>query len=393
MNNHEDIQDLWERYLANQCTIDEVGKLIAFQQANKNSPLALEMIEKGLGGDLPERFLSQPQVNFILEDAFENIATRTISKPHGKLVWFRMAKYAAAAVLVLSIGWGAYSVLRNETSQPLALGEIEPIKLPEGINQVVLTLGNGKDVKMGEVSESLLQTAYHLPVRKQEGALIYGGVGANHSAELHTVATSKGAQYRIELADGSKVWLNAGSSLKYPTIFNGTDREVELTGEGYFEVAKNAQKPFYVKVNQMRIAVLGTVFNVNAYPNEKVVKTTLMEGSVKVSAGKDGEKELVIRPGEQAVYDLAEGLEKTEVNGADVMGWKQGVIRFSGNGIDIVLRQIARWYDVEIEYKHGIPNIEIAGEMPNHTSLENLVRVLNASGLDIRIDHKKLIVN
>lgn len=392
MDKNEDIKDLWARYLANQCTVEEVRTLLLFVQSDENNPLAVEMIENGLDGQLPEKFLTHDHVDFILQDAFENIAARTIRRPQGKNIPFRFARYAAAAVLLLGLGWAGYNVFWRAASSSAELSKNNHGQLPVGINHAVLTLANGAKIKLNDASEEVLNKEYHLSVRKSAGAILYSATSEGSAHEFHTVATSKGALYKIQLADGTKVWLNAASSLKYPTAFNGKQREVELTGEGYFEVAKNADKPFYVKVNKMQIAVLGTIFNVNAYSNEKSVKTTLLEGSVKITnTGATGEG-LVIRPGEQANFNATGELEKIEINEEDVIGWKQGVFRFSGNRIDLILRQISRWYDVELEYQGKVPDIEIAGEMPRNAKLEDIVSVLNASGLNIQILNKKLIV-
>jgi transmembrane sensor len=208
----------------------------------------------------------------------------------------------------------------------------------------------------------------------------------------------------VQLPDGSKVWLNASSSLHFPTAFSGKSREVEITGEAYFEIAKDADKPFFVKARDMRVEVLGTHFNLNAYTDEPVIRTTLLEGSVRV---RKGEAASVLAPGQQALvygYVAAGGssgvAEKDArviqlINNADLdeaVAWKNGLFQLTSADIGTIMRQLVRWYDVEVDFEGGIPSGHITGEVPRSTSLAKVLKVFETSGVHFRIEGRKIIV-
>jgi ferric-dicitrate binding protein FerR (iron transport regulator) len=225
-----------------------------------------------------------------------------------------------------------------------------------------------------------------------------GGPLTTHHSPLayNTIATPRGGQYQLVLADGSKVWLNASSGLRYPTAFTGKERRVELTGEGYFEVAKNASMPFHVQVNQMDVEVLGTHFNINAYDDESAVKTTLLEGSVKVVKRETAnvkENPIVLQPGQQAEMKPHSPLAiNHSPNIEEVMAWKNGLFQFKAAGIETVLRQAARWYDVEFVYKGNIPE-KFSGQISRSANAEQLLKILELTGkVKFEINGKTIIV-
>ena len=206
----------------------------------------------------------------------------------------------------------------------------------------------------------------------------------------NTVSTPRGGQYQIVLSDGSKVWLNAASSIRFPTAFSGSLREVELTGEAYFEVAKNKEKPFQVKVRDMKIAVLGTHFNVKAYEDEAETKTSLLEGSVKIIQGKEAG---LLKPGQQAVINFKD--DKVKIATADmveVIAWKNGLFRFEGANIETIMREIGRWYDVEIVYAGKVPMRRFEGKINRNAGLSEVLRILELSNVKFSIAGKKIIV-
>jgi ferric-dicitrate binding protein FerR (iron transport regulator) len=192
------------------------------------------------------------------------------------------------------------------------------------------------------------------------------------------------------LADGTKVWLNAASSLRFPAAFAGKERIVELNGEGYFEVAKNASMPFHVRVHDMDVQVLGTHFNINAYTDETAMRTTLLEGSVQVS---QGEQTQLLTPGQQAAasqngqIQLADGVDVEEV-----MAWKNGMFQFQGADLETILRQAARWYDIDVEYKQRISD-RFSGQISKNVNLSQLLKILELTGkVHFEIEGRKIIV-
>jgi ferric-dicitrate binding protein FerR (iron transport regulator) len=229
-------------------------------------------------------------------------------------------------------------------------------------------------------------------VKLHAGALAYQGrepaMGAANSAVLYnTVTTPKGGQYQILLPDGSKVWLNAASSIRFPTIFTDK-RSVAITGEVYFEIARDREKPFEVASRSQVIQVVGTSFNVNAYEDEDAVQSTLVDGSIVVKAA--GE-ELRLQRGQQSIVRSGLTLEKT-ADLSKVMAWKNGYFNFNGSDIRAAMRVIARWYDLEIVYEGQPGNIEIMGEMERSLSLSQVMNVLKNLHVNYRMEGKKIIM-
>jgi ferric-dicitrate binding protein FerR (iron transport regulator) len=234
-------------------------------------------------------------------------------------------------------------------------------------------------------------------IRQQNGSLVYQAGDNNATSTLlyNTVATSRGGQYKITLSDGTDVWLNTTSSIRYPVTFGPDERRVEIQGEAYFEVAKNPERPFIVVARsgesngETEISVLGTHFNVNAYSDEGEISTALLEGSVKV---KSSGKEILIRPGQKAGVI---GPGKITVSNADleqVMAWKNGLFQFDNVSISTVMKEVSRWYDVEVEFKRDVSNDRFIGKIYRTTTLPELLKILELSGVRFVLHEKNLTV-
>ena len=187
------------------------------------------------------------------------------------------------------------------------------------------------------------------------------------------------------LPDGTKVWLNAASSIKFPSKFTGEERNIEVTGEVYLEVAKNAKQPFFVHTNKETIQVLGTSFNVNAYNDEEAEKTTLIEGSIKVQSQ-------LLKPGEEAVVNSNATVNVQTVNTDNTISWVKGYFYFDKSDIKTILRQISRWYDVEVVYTGEVPGDLFIGKIERNISLAGIIRFLEQNNVKVRLEGKKLIV-
>ena len=264
--------------------------------------------------------------------------------------------------------------------------------LPGG-NRATLTLANGKTITLDRKSDGVLTEHEGLRITKTgSGQLLCSLVGIASKTEVaqNVITTPKGGQYQIMLADGTKVWLNAASSLRFPGAFNESSRVVELSGEAYFEVAKNQAKPFIVKTANNSIKVYGTHFNVMAYPDETVARTSLLEGSVSVSTGTVTS---MIKPGEQAVSN-ADGriLVKEDINLRTVMAWKNGFFAFEDTGIEEVMRQVSRWYDVSVVYEGKVPSKRLTGTLSRNVKASALVNMLSYTGVNFRIEEKRIVV-
>jgi ferric-dicitrate binding protein FerR (iron transport regulator) len=275
--------------------------------------------------------------------------------------------------------------------------------LPGG-NKAVLTLGNGATIILDSAhTGALAQQGNTQVVKLNNGQLLYNHTAKNGENSLtidhspltyNTLSTPRGGQYQLVLPDGSTVWLNAASSIRFPTAFTGNERNVEITGEAYFEVKKNAAMPFTVKMNNgASVQVLGTHFNINAYDDEETIKTTLLEGSVKIT--KDAAL-AIIRPGEQATLShksqTSQNIPVQKVDVEEVMAWKNGAFQFGGATIETVMRQISRWYDVEVEYKGNI-SLHFAGTISRNVNISQVLEMLEkAGGIKTTIKGNKVIV-
>lgn len=318
----------------------------------------------------------------------------------GKIVRFTFRKWmtaAAAIVLMLTAGYWFYSQQKTGTTQQPVAAEQVNDAAPGG-NKAVLTLADGSVVVLDAAQNGVLSQQGATSVQKtDDGKIAYNSRESGNDEVLYnTISTPKGGQYQMTLADGSKVWLNAASSLRFPVAFTGKERVVELTGEAYFEVAKNKSKPFKVNVAGVsEIEVLGTHFNINAYTDEAAVTTTLLEGKVKVSGtGNKAGNALLLAPGEQSQF-YTNG-ELTKNNTADVeavTAWKNGKFNFGEEAsIEMVMRQITRWYDLEVEYKGEVKG-SIGGSISRNVNASKVLEMLEMTGaVKFKMEGKKVIV-
>lgn len=309
----------------------------------------------------------------------------------------RNGKAAFGILAILAIASGAlYLNHKGTPSTPRPqLSILPPTDILPGTNKATLVLSNGQQVDLDSAHTGVItQQPGNATVTNGGGQLAYasnnaGGVGA---VLYNTVNTGKGGQYKLVLSDGTKVWLDASSSLHYPTVFAGKNREVSLTGQGYFEVAHH-KEPFIVHTPSVDIQDLGTAFNVKAYAESKVTKATLLQGSIRVTAGTRRE---TLVPGEQARV-TADGAVRVSkgVNTDSVIGWKDGLFIFDHTSLEEGMAEIGRWYDVTIEYAGGkVPDREMLGTAPLHENLSVLVKLLNYSGINCTLDltNRKIVV-
>lgn len=303
--------------------------------------------------------------------------------------FFNWRKMMVAASVLFVVGFGAYFLSQKENKTPKVLAAKKTDDKDAGKGGAILTLSNGSKIVLDSVGNGLLANQSNTTVSKKNGGLVYD---ANNGAEVvyNTMTTPRARQYHLELSDGTKVWLNASSSITFPTSFAANERKVAITGEVYFEVAKDKSKPFKVMVNDMTVNVLGTHFNVNAYEDEATVNTTLLEGSVMIT---EKSKKILLKPGQQAEKQKSGAIAvNDDVNLDEVMGWKNGLFYFENANLQMVLRQLSRWYDVDVVYEKGVPARAFEGEIQRDLKLSQVLRILEKNKVHFKIEGKILRV-
>jgi transmembrane sensor len=332
--------------------------------------------------EVAAQFLRELRTKIALVDQ-ENISTPAVSK---QINWRKIA-IAASVLMVIGLGTLYQFQQQNKASISVASKEIND-KAP-GKNGAILTLSNGSKIVLDSATNGLLANQNNTTVTKKNGALVYAAK-ADAQAVFNTMTTPRARQYNLVLSDGTKVWLNASSSITFPTSFAKDQRKVAISGEVYFEVAKDKTRPFTVAVNDMQINVLGTHFNVNAYADEASVNTTLLEGSVLIT---EKRKKMVLKPGQQAQKQKSGDLILNQkVNLDVVMGWKNEVFYFENASLEMVLRQLSRWYDIDVVYEKGVQPRVFEGEIQRNLQLSQVLKILEKNNIHFKIEGKILRV-
>jgi transmembrane sensor len=285
---------------------------------------------------------------------------------------------AIAASIIIVIGTGSVFYFLNHKIITPVMPKMIAVKsdVKPGVTGAVLTLGNGSTIVLDSVSNGQLANQKNTAVIKKKGELVYTQ-GSKAQEVQNTLTTPRAHRYNLILADGTKVWLNAASSISFPTAFIGKERKVVITGEAYFEVAKDTKRPFRVFANDIEVKVLGTHFNINAYQDEDNIKTTLLEGSVQLS--KKG-KSVFLKPGEQGqVSNMGTLKIVSDININAIMAWKNGTFYFENASTQMVFKEISRWYDVTVIYDKGVPIRFFEGEIQRDLQLSVLLKTLEKS--------------
>jgi ferric-dicitrate binding protein FerR (iron transport regulator) len=323
-----------------------------------------------------------------------------------RMIWRR---YLIAASVLVLLGTAAYLVMRPKSSRhELAAKQAPGRDMAPGHDGAILTLAGGRRIVLDSAANGTVAAQGNMQVIKQNGRVTYkaattGQTNADPTSagpttaqpapaiSYNTMTTPRGRQFQLVLPDGSMVWLNAASSITYPTAFTGAQREVEITGEAYFEVVHKEKQPFRVKMGNILVEDLGTHFNINAYPDDPAQWTTLLEGSVRVS-GYNGA--VLLKPGQQV---RSEGLGPVEIR-SDVdldatMAWKNGNLSLQNADVKAIFRQISRWYDMDVRYEGSLPKTQFWGIIGRNVYLSNVLHVLEANGIYTRIKGNVIIVS
>ncbi|SMC52649.1 FecR family protein [Pedobacter africanus] len=303
--------------------------------------------------------------------------------------------WVAAASVLIFLAAGTWFWVNTKDEHQIVRSDSGATIIKPGRNRAILTLADGKKLDLDDAATGIIsRQGASILSKTADGKLAYGtntDRSDKNAVAYNTIETPRGGQYQLTLADGTEVWMNAGSSLKYPTSFRGKERKVELTGEAYFEVAKNKEKPFSVVLNGMKVEVLGTHFNVMAYNDENVIETTLLEGSVKLT--KDGSSTMLI-PNQQGVLNNgASNFRVRAVNTENVIAWKNGFFKFDDENIETIMRKVARWYDVDVTYKGNLKPQNFGGNVPRFKDISQLLTTLELTGtVHFKIDGRRITV-
>ncbi len=386
----------------NQLTVEEQQEFHVLLNDAEHYPNVLAAFET-LGGDVYASEEADETLLPLLQRApLADKPEMTGQAPVRRLPFLRKWGWAAAILVMLSAGayiWRSYLSPADRDSPLSQVGtDVAP-----GRDGAILTLADGRKITLDSLGNGTIANQNGTEVVLNNGQLKYEAAAGKGDAEQqwNTMYTPKGRQFNVTLPDGTRVWLNAASSITFPTAFTGNERRVQLTGEAYFEVTKDKTKPFFVKINdQAEVQVLGTSFNVNGYGDEPNISTTLLEGSVQVrnsskqQAGQ-AERSVVLKPGQQAQI-ANDAVTTSTLKQADidkVMAWRYGAFNFEDASLQEVMRQLARWYDIEVVYEKGIPNIQFFGEMSRDMTLAGVLKALDATNVHFRIvENRRLVV-
>ncbi|SEQ95632.1 FecR family protein [Pedobacter rhizosphaerae] len=355
---------LCENYLADKSSPDEVEKLRSYQISNGLANLDIDQIEKArLHSVLFDRV--QQSINF--------------QTPRKKL-WFIIPFLDVAAVFIAALAtiffvyqYQTDTAVNKENSQTKHVAKVDKDIAPGKAN-AVLQLADGSTIQLEKAGNGLLSKKGNSSISKSGEGIVLSGkethVGNTETA-LNKIVIPRAGKYNITLSDGTRVWLNSSSSLSFPTIFSGKSRKVYLSGEAYFEVAKNKQKPFIVDVNgKQEVEVLGTHFNITAFNEDKDITTALLEGAVRVSANN---LKQIIHPGEMVVNNLQNKLSVKQADLEEIMAWKNDMFIFNNENITSVMKKITRWYDVDVVYKGDMSQVNFDGNYSRSKGLKSLL--------------------
>jgi ferric-dicitrate binding protein FerR (iron transport regulator) len=378
----EEYKSLYEKYQAGKCSQEDQAELENYQDS-------LELHEQ----QWDVRTMGNPEK---IKQSIQDDLLHSIQYYNRKrLLSIRAWQSAAAAAILILITAGIYLYQRSPEPE-LVKTEIPRFKndIAPGKNKAILTLDDGSKIDLDDAKNGIVASESNIDIKKTGiGQLEYTtGKQSEKTVKYNMLSTPLGGEYQLILPDGSKVWLNSGSTLRFPTAFIGSERIVELKGEAYFDIAKKTNTPFLVRTNNsMDIKVLGTQFNVMAYDNEKNINTTLIEGSVEVLKGTG---KTILKPGQEAILNRGSG--NVNVNSADIeqaIAWKNGYFMFYNENIESIMRKVSRWYNVDVVYQGNMSNKDFVGTISRNKNVSELLKMLELTGaVHFSIDGRRITV-
>ena len=392
---------LFKKYTENSCTAEERNEFIQMVKQEENTPELNSLISSAVNVAEAEHEINQEKADElfarVLNVTPDNGAATIFPLRKNKKIW-----WAAAAIIILVLGSSVYYILNKNTTRQIVQNKTihKPLKndVAPGYKGAILTLSNGQQIILDSAGNGMLTAQGNTNILKQNGKIVYDEQNISKSEVLYnTMTTPRGRQYSLVLADGTKVWLNAASSITFPTVFTGNERRVQITGEAYFEVAPlipkggHGKMPFKVEVGQMEVKVLGTHFNIKAYDDESSIKTTLLEGSVRVTKENS---DALLKPGQEAILDDQGDFKVTKANVEEAVAWKDRLFQFNNESIKSIMRQLSRWYDIEVVYQGNVADKKFSGVMSQNTNLSQVLKMLQLTkSVHFKMEGTKVIVS
>lgn len=381
-NSQPDLQSMFRKYLNGTATPEEKRLVEALYDRFEEQPDILDSYSEQEKQALEYRMESYLKTHIQPQAPTLPLTGWARWRQH-----FSWRHIAAASVVVACLGGGYFYL--NTPKQPIPQAQITPQDLTPGGDHATLTLSDGSQIMLDDASNGMLAKQGEMTIHKVEPGLVaYSGKGLFAENQFNTITAPTGGRYSVVLPDGSRAWLNAESSLKFPTAFAQNERKVAIAGEVYFEVAPDKQKPFLVDVQGVQtIKVLGTHFNVNAYGDEAAVTTTLLEGSVIISAAHTHAKAIQLKPGDQASLSSKGAIQvEKDVNTEKVIAWKNGFFQFEKANIKTVMRQLARWYNVDVAYEGTPSDRTFSGKIARNVNASEALEILQFTGVNFRVE-------
>lgn len=387
------VKELWDKYLQGTATPAELEEL--------KQCFSLPQYRTTFDGLMQDAFTDpnyMESADYNVDDIVNNLMIKlkeeSNNQPVVRKMHFKRRIWVAASVLIIAIAGAYLWNIDEKKSSPVISKVAAKEDLPPGTEGAILTLSDGRRVVLDSLGNGLVAHQNGSDVMLENGKLLYDFKGEGKQLPVYnTMSTPRGRQFQLTLPDGSRVWLNAASSIRFPVAFTGQERKVEIMGEAYIEVKKNAARPFIVNGKDFELQVLGTSFNINSYTDNGTVKATLVEGSIRLSHGTDSIG-VQLRPGEQWVYGGQDGTPRI-IRSADisqVLAWKEKRFSFNGN-IRSIMNEVARWYDVELKYQGRIPDKELEGGFTREKELQKVLEILEvASGVHFELKGKLLTI-
>ncbi|MDH7460685.1 FecR domain-containing protein [Chitinophagaceae bacterium 26-R-25] len=388
-----ELQQLFDRYVNNSCTEDEKLQFFQYVQDDEFRPVIQEMINLQIHQYNALQDSGSPsESDEIFNSIIHSINETPSAAPVRTIRSYKKYWFGAAAIFLLFLGGAAAWLVKYKSNTTSSYAVKQPDVAAPSVSNATLTLADGSKIVLDSAQSGKIAAQGNTNIQKlANGSIAYNEESGNDRLQYNTVAVPRGSKIlSLTLSDGTKVWLNAASSLKFPVSFVGHDRQVETTGEVYFEVAQNKAKPFKVTSNNITVSVLGTSFNMNTYDDEPQSRITLLEGSVRVD--KAGQPSCLLKPNDQA--SISSKMTVTEnVDAAAVIAWKNNKFDFGeATEISSVLRQVARWYDVDVVYKGSEIEGHIGGSVSRDFPLSKIVSLLEMTGTySFKIEGKKLV--